>query len=92
MRGLRLTEERTGVLVFISLTERYVEIIADKGIADRVPQKTWQNAVSFLTGKIGNHELEIGITGAIRMVGAVLQEHFLGRKDTNELPDHLHII
>lgn len=92
MRGLRLTEGRTGVLIFISATERYVEIIADKGISDKVPQGTWQDAVSFLTGKIGNHELEIGITGAIRMVGAVLQEHFPGRKDANELPDHLHII
>lgn len=92
MRGLRLTEGRTGVLIFVSATERYVEIIADKGISDKVPQGTWQDAVDFLTGRIGEHEMQIGIIGAVRMVGAVLQEHFPGRKDVNELPDRVHII
>src|SRR5262249_37703095 len=39
--GLHVTEARTGVLLFVSLFERYAEIVADAGIASRVEQNVW---------------------------------------------------
>ena len=45
IRDLARKTERTGILIFVSLAERYARIIADEGIAARVPQSEWQAAV-----------------------------------------------
>ena len=42
VRGLARKKDRNGVLIFVSLAERYARIIADEGIAARVPQSQWQ--------------------------------------------------
>ena len=41
-QNLHTTEGRTGVLIFVSIAERHAEILADKGIDDRVTDGTWQ--------------------------------------------------
>ena len=41
-RGIARKKDRTGILIFVSLAERYARIIADDGIAARVPQSEWQ--------------------------------------------------
>src|SRR5262249_11225771 len=46
--GLHTTEARTGVLIFVSLTERYAEIIADTGIAAKVKQPVWDEIIAGL--------------------------------------------
>ena len=46
LQGLHRTELRTGTLVFVSLAEHYVEILADTGIADRVEDGVWDEAVA----------------------------------------------
>src|SRR6187399_1968319 len=52
--GARLqhTELRTGVLIFVSVAERYAEIVADAGIATKVSPSVWDEAVAGLTSKI----------------------------------------
>src|SRR5690606_8717062 len=42
-RNVRLTGARTGVLLFVSLAERYAEVVADSGIDDRVSQHVWDD-------------------------------------------------
>src|SRR5262249_47809520 len=48
LRGIGRTAGRTGVLVFVSLAERYARIVADDAIARRVAQADWQHAVDAL--------------------------------------------
>ncbi|MEQ1943827.1 TPM domain-containing protein [Mesorhizobium sp. VNQ89] len=89
-RNVHLTAERTGVLIFVSLAERYAEIIADARIAAKVPQEMWDSIVAGLIEDAGNERLTDGFVTAIAAVGALLSEHFPVRvDDINELDDHL---
>src|SRR6185436_5875910 len=45
-RNIHLTTARTGVMLFVSLAERYAEVVADAGINSRVPQETWDGVVA----------------------------------------------
>jgi putative membrane protein len=74
--GLTNTEARTGVLIFVSLTERYAEIVADTGIAAKVSQQTWDELIARLTAEIATGRLGEGLIGAVERAGAALAEHF----------------
>ncbi len=88
--GLHTTEARTGVLIFVSLGERYAEIVADTGIAAKVEDKVWQEAMDALLGEVRAGRLAEGLIGAIGKTGDVLAAHFPPRPDDrNELPDDL---
>ncbi|MBZ9918234.1 MULTISPECIES: TPM domain-containing protein [unclassified Mesorhizobium] len=89
-RNVHRTTARTGVLVFVSVTERYAEVVADSGIDAKVGQHVWDDVVRELTAHAGDDRLADGFVKAIRSVGAVLAEHFpVTSGDTNELDDHL---
>lgn len=88
--GLHLTEARTGVLIFASVAERYVEVIADAGINNRVSQDVWDQAVTALIAEIKAGRPADGFLRAIGICGDVLAEHFPpGAINRNELPDKL---
>jgi putative membrane protein len=89
-RNVHLTAERTGVLIFVSLAERYAEIVADAGIDAKVPQDMWDSIVAGLIDDARNGRLADGFVTAVAAVGALLAEHFpVGPDDVNELDDHL---
>lgn len=89
-RNVHLTAERTGVLIFVSLAERYAEIVADAGIAGKVPQDMWDSIVAGLIDDARHDRLGDGFVAAVGSVGALLAEHFPARPgDVNELDDHL---
>ena len=89
---LHKTQERTGVLIFVSLAERYAEIIADAGINEKVTPEVWNSAVAALTSAIREGRIADGFMAAIAQCGAVLAEHFplpAGSVNPDELPDKL---
>ena len=89
-QGLHHTQERTGVLLFVSLAERYVEIIADKGINDIVKPGTWDSVVDNFVTAIKNNNISDGFIAAIEACGKILQENFPAQSpNVNELPDRL---
>lgn len=89
-RNVHVTAARTGVLVFVSLAERYAEVVADAGIDARVGQHVWDGVVRELTAHAGDDRLADGFVRAVEAVGAVLAEHFPPTPDDiNELDDHL---
>lgn len=93
LRGVSRTKDRTGILIFVSLAERYARIVADDGIAARVPQAEWQQAVDALTGHLRDGRIGDGFIAAIGRCGDVLATHFppvAGQRD--ELPDRLYLI
>lgn len=89
-QNLHTTRGRTGVLIFVSVAERYAEVIADEGIYQKVPPETWVDIVNSLTERIREGRAADGFVEAIRACGAILAEHFPpGAADRDELPNHL---
>ena len=90
LRNLHDTEERTGVLLFVSVAEHYVEIIADKGINARVEARTWDALVQAFVAEVRAGRVTEGFVRTIEACGDLLETHFPAREgDRNELPDHL---
>ena len=90
LQGLQNTEGRTGILLFVSVAEHYVEVIADKGVNDAVPEGTWDKVVSDFVSRVKVGRYTEGFITAIEECGIILAEHFpVQREDKNELPNHL---
>lgn len=89
-RNIHLTSARTGVLIFVSLAERYAAVIADAGIDARVDQARWDGIVRDLISHARENRLADGFVSAIAIAGDLLAEHFpASAQDVNELDDHL---
>jgi putative membrane protein len=93
IRGVSRKKDRTGVLIFVSLAERYARIIADDGIATRVPQSEWQEAIDALISHMRGDRIADGFIAAIGACEKVLTQHF-PRSETSrdELPDRIYVI
>jgi len=90
VQGLHLTRERTGVLVFVSVAEHYVEIIADAGINERSSKGEWDDVVTHFIADVRAGRIEQGFLSAIAACGDRLAQHFPRREnDHNELPNRL---
>src|SRR5262249_55598895 len=93
IRGIARKKGHTGVLIFVSLAEHYARIIADEGIAARVPQSQWQGAVDALVAYMRGGRIADGFITAIDVCGKVLEANF-PRTETSrdELPDRIYVI
>jgi biopolymer transport protein ExbB/biopolymer transport protein TolQ len=65
-RGIARKRERSGILIFVSLAERYARIIADERISARVPQSEWQAAVDALVAHMRDGRIDEAIKVAER--------------------------
>lgn len=87
-RGLTRTRGRTGVLIYVAAAERYAEVVADSGIADRVSETIWRETIVALVEALREGRAADGLVAAVRGVGAVLAEHAPPRADdVDELPN-----
>jgi putative membrane protein len=92
-RGIAQTKDRTGILIFVSLAERYARIIADEGIAARVPQSEWQGAIDTLVAHVRGGRIADGFIAAIDVCGSELAMHFpRTNTDRDELRDRIYLI
>lgn len=88
--GLHLTKENNGVLVAISLMERKIEILADKGINEKVAKGTWKDITKVIAKDLKRGSLNDALVDAIQEVGKHLKEHFPKTEcDTDELSNQL---
>jgi putative membrane protein len=86
--GLVETRDRTGILIFVSLLERRVQVLADRGIHLRVEDGTWDGVVLRIVAGIRVGQADQGLIDGIRLCGEILARHFPPRSDdANELPD-----
>jgi putative membrane protein len=91
--GVYATKDRTGILLFISLMEREVRIVADKGISEKIEQSEWDKIASSLAEGIRDGKTCAAIVSTIDRCGTLLSEHFPAKKENpNELPDGLVIL
>jgi putative membrane protein len=93
IRGIARKKDRSGILIFVSLAEHYARIIADVGIASKVPQAQWQGAVDTLVAECGEGRVADGFISAIEVCGSVLATHFPRTAESrDELPDRIYVI
>ncbi|MBN8727484.1 MAG: TPM domain-containing protein [Xanthomonadales bacterium] len=83
------TEANTGVLVYVLLADRAIEIVADRGAAAAIRQAEWQPAIELMRAHLARGEYETGAIAGIAAVSELLARHFPadGRANPDELPD-----
>ena len=92
LRHVSHTQNRSGVLIFVSLAERYARIIADEGIAAKVPNAEWQAAIDALVAHMRDGRIAAGFIAAIERCGAVLAAHAPPDGSPPALPNRLYVI
>ncbi len=82
------TEHNNGVLIYLLLADRNVEIVADRGVHAKLGQATWETVCQEMETAFRQGKFEEGVIAGIRSVGMHLARHYphVGAK-TNELPD-----
>lgn len=92
-QGLHRTRERTGVMIFVSVAERYAEVLVDDGIADRVDDGAWRAIIVALIESLRDNRMGDGLVVAVEAAATILSEHAPPRADdSNELPDKVIVI
>jgi uncharacterized membrane protein len=88
LQGVWNTEDNNGVLVYVLLADRRVEIVADRGIDRKVSAEDWQGIVRSMEASFREGRYEEGAIAGVRSVSELLAAHFpLRHGDRNELPD-----
>ena len=89
-RGLYKTKKNTGVLFFLSLLEKKVWVLADKGIYEKMDQETLNRFANEVSSGIREGRACEALSQAIREIGGLLSQHFpITSNDTDELPNEV---
>ena len=82
------TELNTGVLIYLLLADRAVEIVADRGIDAKVDSQEWSKVCHQMEAAFRQSDFEGGVVGGVQAVTRHLLQHFPSDShDRNELPD-----
>ncbi|HEY1735225.1 MAG TPA: TPM domain-containing protein [Methylovirgula sp.] len=93
IHGIARKKERNGVLIFVSLAERYARIVADEGIAAKVHASDWQEAIDALIGHMRGGHVAEGFVAAIDSCGNVLSKHYPHTQDSRDrLPNKIYLV
>ena len=75
-RVLAQTDRKSGIVLFVSLGERYVEVVTDRDVDLRVPQGTWDAVIADFTDAARKGRVADGIAGAVDACAKVLETHY----------------
>lgn len=82
------TRERNGVLIYVLLAERKVEIVADEGLAGRVADSEWRRVCTLIEREFGERRWRDGVLVGIEAATELLAREFPATgHDVNEQPD-----
>jgi uncharacterized membrane protein len=82
------TEHNSGVLIYVLLADRRVEIVADRGINAMVENGVWNSICAKMQQAFGAGRFEDGAVAGIAAISDLLARHFpAGSSNPNELPD-----
>ncbi len=91
-QNLHHTDGGTGMLIFVSEAERYVEILVDRGISSRLADDTWESIVTNFTDEVKAGQTLQGFLHCIESCGQHLKQHVPATHERNELPNHLVVL
>ena len=86
------TEHNNGVLIYVLLADRAIEVVADRGLMRHVDATQWQALVQRMRDAFRAGHIEQGLVQAVDTIGALLAQHFPladGSANPNELPDRV---
>jgi putative membrane protein len=83
-QGLHYTKAHTGILILASLLEHRVEVLADKGINEKVAAGTWNEVVQTLTAGLKSGNACDAYCKAIERCGEILAQHFPRQPDDKD--------
>ena len=82
------TQQNTGVLIYLLLADRAVEIVADRGIHAKVDSQEWNKVCHQMEAAFKQSNFEGGVVGGVQAVTRHLKLHFPSDShDSNEMPD-----
>ncbi len=84
------TEHNNGVLVYLLLAEHAIEVVADRGLNNKVSAAQWQVITQHLSAALQARKFEDGLTQALQEVSALLVQHYPlqeGQVRSNNLPN-----
>jgi uncharacterized membrane protein len=86
------TEDNNGVLIYVQLADRDVEIVADRGFQGRVSAADWEAVCRLMEAHFRAGRYEIGSIAGVDAVGTLLARHYPPKADRvasmhNQLPD-----
>ena len=82
------TQHNTGVLIYLLLADRAVEIVADRGIHAKVDSQEWSKVCRQMEAAFRQSNYEAGVVSGVQAVTQHLVKHFpADRRNANELPD-----
>ncbi|MFW5968252.1 MAG: TPM domain-containing protein [Persicimonas sp.] len=91
-REVRKTEEQTGVLIYVSLFERRVRILADETVDEALEEGDLEDVRDFMVDCLREGRYEEAFTGAVEQLADRLADRLPPREvDPNELVDELHL-
>jgi uncharacterized membrane protein len=84
------TQERNGVLIYVSFTDKKLAIIGDNGINEVVPTDFWESTKNELIFRFKRNEFAQGLIDAVTEAGKQLKEYFpIKIDDKNELSNEI---
>lgn len=83
-QGLYRTREETGVLIYVSVFERRVRVLGDRGICAAISEGHWKGVVATIVRAIKDGRQAEGICEAVGEVSRILQEKFPIRPDDRD--------
>ena len=87
------TEDNNGVLIYLLLADRDVEILADRGVARLVPNERWQAICDRMKDEFHAGRFVDGAIAGVGEVGEELRAHFAGEdRHGDELPNEPHVL
>ena len=83
------TQDNSGLLIYLLLADRAVEIVADRGISAKVPALEWSTICHDMEIAFAGSRYVLGVIGGVHAVTRHLVRHFpADGRSGNELPDH----
>jgi len=83
-QGLHHTRDHTGILILIAILEHRVEVLADRGINEKVSRGTWDEIVQSISAGIKSGRACDAYCKAIERCGDILANHFPRRADDKD--------
>lgn len=91
-QNLHHTAGQTGMLIFVSEAERYVEILVDQGISNKINNDVWEGIIATFTQQVKQGNTLEGFLTCIDACGTQLRTAVPATHEKNELPNHLVIL
>jgi len=84
------TKDRNGVLILISLKNKKIAVIGDKGINEKTEENFWNDVIEIITENFKNEKYSDGLEKGILLIGEKLKKFFpYQTDDVNELSDEI---